>query len=196
MKKIAITGTIGSGKSTVAILLRRKHFPVFDADSYAKSCYRKNHPLYQDLIHTFSKAILDEQEEISKQNLAQIVFSDEKKRKQLNELVHPYVKEGLLNFFKLNKDKKTVFAEVPLLYEVGWENLFDEVLLVTCEDEIALERLQEYRNFTREEALKRLATQIDKMEQIEKANTVIYNNGTIVELNELLDKMVKVEKWN
>lgn len=196
MKKIAITGTIGSGKSTVAILLRRKHFPVFDADSYAKSCYRKNHPLYQDLIHTFSKGILDEQEEISKQNLAQIVFSDEKKRKQLNELVHPYVKEGLLNFFKLNKDKKTVFAEVPLLYEVGWENLFDEVLLVTCEDEIALERLQEYRNFTREEALKRLATQIDKMEQIEKANTVIYNNGTIVELNELLDKMVKVEKWN
>ena len=196
MKKIAITGTIGSGKSTVAILLRRKHFPVFDADSYAKSCYRKNHPLYQDLIHTFSKEILDEQEEISKQKLAQIVFSDEEKRKELNELVHPYVKDGLLNFFKINKDKKTVFAEVPLLYEVGWENLFDEVLLVACEDEIALERLQEYRNFTREEALKRLAAQIDKMEQIEKANTVINNNGTIVELNELLDKMIKVEKWN
>lgn len=196
MKKIAITGTIGSGKSTVAILLRRKGFPVFDADSYAKSCYRKNHPLYQDLIHTFSEEILDEQKEISKQKLAQIVFSHEDKRKQLNELVHPYVKEGLLNFFELNKEKKVIFAEVPLLYEVGWETLFNQVLLVTCEDEIAIERLQEYRNFTREEALKRLETQVDKTEQIEKANIVINNNGTIVELNELLDKMIKVEKWN
>lgn len=197
MKKYAITGTIGAGKSTVSILLRRKNFPVFDCDQYAKSCYRKDHPIYQKMITIFTEDILDETGEIDRKKVANIVFQDEKKRLALNELIHPYVKDGLEHFFSLNEDKILVFAEVPLLYEAGWENLFDKVIVVTCEDRVAIERLQEYRGFTKKEALKRLEAQIDAKEQIDKADIVLHNNSTILELDDAVDEMLKGElEWN
>lgn len=191
MKKVAITGTIGSGKSTVSILFRRNGVPVFDADGYAKLCLAKSHPAYQKIVERFGNSILNEFAEIDRSKLASVIFNNEENRLALNAIVHPCVKEGLLQFFERYKDVPLVAAEVPLLYEGGWEVLFDEVIVVTCEDSVAIERLIEYRNFTKEDAEKRLASQIDKEEQIQKANTVIYNNGSLKELNTIVEKYIE-----
>ncbi len=191
MKKIAVTGTIGSGKSTVSILLRRRHLPVFDADHYSRICLHRDHPVYAEIVKTFGTDILDEEEEIDRKKLASIVFSSEEKRFLLNGLVHPYVLAGLEKFFESHADDPLVFAEIPLLYEAGWQKYFDEVLVVTCEDDTAVKRLMEYRNFTEEDAEARLRIQISKQQQLQKADLIIHNDGSLKELDQAVGAILK-----
>ncbi len=183
MKKIAITGTIGSGKTTVSILLRRRHMPVFDADGYTRICYHRTHPAAERMIEEFGEGILDEYGEISRKALADIIFRDEEKRLMLNSIIHPVVLDGLNRFFENHASEQLVFAEIPLLYEVGWEKYFDVCCVVTCDDETAVQRLVEDRGMSEEDARLRIASQLDKEEKCSRADDVIYNNGTIKDLD-------------
>ena len=194
MKKFAITGTIGSGKSTVSILFKRFQIPVFDADGYSELCLMDNHPAAIKIKEVFGKAVLNENGYLDRKKIASVVFNNEKARQQLNAIVHPFVKEGLLNFFGRYKDHDLVGAEIPLLYECGWEDLFDKVIVVTCHKETAIQRLMEYREFTYEEAVNRLNVQIDSDKQIEQAYTVIYNDGSLKELNTEVRNWIKENK--
>lgn len=183
MKKIAITGTIGSGKTTVAYLLRRRRMPVFDADGYSRICFNRNHPAYQQMVDAFSGDILDETGEIVRSRLAEKAFSSEENRLKLNAIIHPHVKDGLLKFFENHSSDPLVFAEIPLLYEVGWESLFDVCCVVTCSDETAVKRLIENRGFTWEDAERRIAAQLDREEKCRRADYVLNNDGTIRDLD-------------
>ena len=194
MKKFAITGTIGSGKSTVSILFKRFQIPVFDADGYSKLCLMDNHPAAIKIKEVFGEAVLNETGYLDRKKIASVVFNNEKARQRLNAIVHPFVKEGLLNFFERYKDQDLIGAEIPLLYECGWEDLFDKVIVVTCHKETAIQRLMEYREFTYEEAVNRLNVQIDSDKQIEQADTVIYNDGSLKELNSEVRNWIKENK--
>lgn len=197
MKKVAITGTIGSGKTTVSILLRRKGYPVFDADGYSHICLQKNHDAYHKIVSVFGEDILDVFGEIDRSQLASLVFSDEEKREQLNAIVHPYVKDGLFHFFESCEKEHVSFAEIPLLYEVGWEKYFDEVLLVTCSKDVAITRLQEYRHYRKAEAISRYESQYDIAYKKEKADDILENDGTLEELNEELERYLERKNpWN
>lgn len=193
--KFAITGTIGSGKSTVSILFRRMGIPVFDSDGYSKLCLSDAHPCAIRIKEAFGNSVLDQYGYLDRKKIADIVFKDEAKRKKLNEIVHPAIEEGLLHFFDSHQDVELIGAEVPLLFECGWEKYFDEVIVVTCSDEVAINRLMEYREFTKEDAENRLKTQINKEEQIQKADTIFYNEGSLKDLNREVLKWVK-EKRN
>ncbi|MBP3891060.1 MAG: dephospho-CoA kinase [Solobacterium sp.] len=199
MKRVCITGTIGAGKSTVAYLLRRRNFAVFDADGYSRICLLPTHQAYQALKEQFPASIFDENGEVNRKELAKLVFEEEEKRIALNAIIHPYVKEGMLNYFHKNQEKEIVFAEVPLVFEAGWENEFDCILVVTCEKETAIKRLMDDRHYTKEEAIARLSSQQDPATQIAKADIVLHNDGTIKELDHALAKVlqeVKKGKWN
>ena len=188
MKRVCITGTLASGKSTLSRYLRDKGYDVFDADYYGKSLYTKDSDTYKEIVEKFGEEILDDKLEISTKKLAGIVFGNEEKRLELNGIVHPNVKNGLLDFFEERKDKDIAFAEVVLVFEVGWERLFDHIVLITCDEEISIERCMKYRNYTREEAVNRLRSQIPADIQVKKSDYVIYNNGTIEEFETSIDK--------
>ncbi len=181
--KFAITGTIGSGKSTVSILFKRMNIPIFDCDGYSKLCLMDYHPCCKQIKEAFGSDVLDDHGNLDRTKIASVIFSDEEKRKKLNEIMHPAIKEGMLNFFDKHQDLPIIGAEVPLLFECKWEDLFDEVIVVTSDDEVAIERLMEYRDFSRSDAEARLKTQINKEEQIQKADYVLYNNGSLKDLN-------------
>lgn len=181
--KIAITGTVGSGKSTVSILLRRRRKPVFDADGYASTALHQNNPCYARIIESFGTGILDEHGEIDHKKMAAIIFHEEEKRQVLNGIVHPYVKEGMDAFFAHHENDPLVFAEIPLLFQEGWQKYFDRTVVVTCSQEHAIERMMESRGYTREHALARINSQMPVEEQISLADDVLYNDGTIKDLD-------------
>ena len=191
MKKIGITGTIGAGKSTVSILLRRRGKPVFDCDQYSRILYQKTNPCYAKMVEAFSEDILDEFGEIDRKKVAALVFNDEEKRKKLNILTHTPVVAAMKKFFENHEKDGLVFAEVPLLVESGLSDYFDEVILVTCEDETAIQRMMEDRDYTREEAERRLRSQISVEEQKKHATLVLDNNGTIKELDQKIAGLLK-----
>ena len=171
MLKIAITGNIASGKSEVEKIIAQD-FPVFDADKIA---------------HKFLG-------NVDRRALGEKVFSDPVARKKLENYIHPKVKDEILKIFSESQDK-CVFVSIPLLFETGFDKLFDKIIFVQCDDKLRLERLMKRNNFTKEQALKRMNAQISQDDKINKSDFVIHNNLTKEELaeqvNELLKKILK-----
>lgn len=171
MLKIAITGNIASGKSEVEKIIAQD-FPVFDADKIA---------------HKFLG-------NVDRRALGEKVFSDPVVRKKLEEYIHPKVKDEILKIFCESQDKY-VFVSIPLLFETGFDKLFDKIIFVQCDDKLRLERLMKRNNFTKEQALKRMNAQMPQDDKINKSDFVIHNNSTKEELaaqvNELLKKILK-----
>lgn len=191
MKKIGITGTIASGKTSVSILLKRHGFAVFNADQYARMCTHNGNVICEQLKKQLPAELTDAQGSIDRKKLAELIFHDEDARKLVNSLTHPYVREGMHKFFASHGDEALVFAEVPLLFEAGMEEDFDLILVVTCSKETAVKRMMEDRDYTEEEAIARYDSQIDPQKQIERADEVIYNDGTLQQLNTAVNRFLR-----
>ncbi|MER3425869.1 MAG: dephospho-CoA kinase [Thermus sp.] len=184
--RVGITGNLGSGKSTVAALLRRRGYPVLDADALAREGRKA---LAGRICQAFPEAcrggVLDEKA------LARIVFSDEEKLRTLEGLLHPYVRRRLME----EMDRQTapiVFLEIPLLFEVGWEKALDRVLVVAAPLEERLMRVQIRSGLSREEALSREARQLPQEEKLRRADYVLWNTGDLRRLEEGVEVLLRV----
>ena len=190
MKKIGITGTIASGKTSVGILLKRRGMQVFNSDKFGAMATHAGNPCFAKIVDAFGSDLIGEDGDIDRKKLAGIVFSDEEKRKTLNAIVHPYVREGLEKFIA-RQSGPFCFAEVPLLFEAGFEDLFDEICVITSSKETAIARMMEDREYSREEAESRYNSQIDPEKQIARADKVIYNDGTLKDLDHEINLWIR-----
>ena len=187
--KISITGSIGSGKSTVCYYLRSKGYDVFDCDKVNSKLLEKGYEGYRLIKDNFPEVFNNN--ELDKAKLASIVFNNESSKNKLESLLHPLI----LNEMKKAMENKDIFiAEVPLLFEANWDSLFDINVLVVSDEQIALDRL-ENRGISQSEAKERLNNQFSVQDKIKRANEIIYNNGSLATLfkavDELLNKYVR-----
>lgn len=176
MLRIALTGNIASGKSTVQHILEAKGFKVFDTDHAA-------HKLLDELPEIkkeFPSCV--EGGKISREKLGKLVFNDEKLKKRLESIVHPEIKNQIAAFFKQNTAEKVVFVAIPLLFEADMLDLFDKALLIYTDDVIREERLISRNNYLRNYARLRMQSQISQDYKKNLCDYVIFNNGTIDEL--------------
>ena len=173
MLKFAITGNIASGKSIVEDIIA-KYYPVYDTDKIA-------HEILDNITEFYGKNVFTNGK-IDRKKLGDLIFSDKQMKKNLENIVHPKIKERLDKIFKENEKAEFLFVSVPLLYETDFYKLFDKVVFVSSEENIRLERLMKRNNLTQEEAKIRIEAQLPENVKIEKADYVIKNNSTIEEL--------------
>lgn len=155
---IAITGGIGSGKSIVSRIFRAMGFKVYDCDFEARRITEESKDLRLSLKKEFGDSIFDN-DVLNRKALAQIVFNDRSKLTTLNSIIHPLVRQDILNWINSNSCEKALFIETAILEESNLKDLFNCVLFVTAPEELRVERVMKRNNTTREEVKSRIIHQ-------------------------------------
>lgn len=197
---IGLTGSIATGKSTVASMFIDIGIPVIDADRIAREVVEPGEEAYKKVVETFGEEILLEDRSLNRPKLGRIVFFDEEKRNQLNSIVHPAIRKRMLEKRDayLKNGEGCVVLDIPLLFESKLEHFVDKIIVVYVDEDVQLKRLLERNQLTKEEALQRIRSQMPVKDKIELADAVIDNNGTIEhsfkQLKEILQKWDVLEE--
>ena len=182
---IAITGSIGTGKSTVCNIIKSMGFEVVDCDKIVHRLYEELSIISQ-IEKLFPSAVFNNK--INRKELGRIIFNDKKSKQDLEELIHPYVRKELEKI-----QGKMVFVEVPLLFESKMEDIFNVVICVACDEKYQLQRVMERNNLDETSAMKIINSQMTMQSKIELSDYVIYNNENINNLikdtKELINKI-------
>lgn len=187
MLKVGLTGGIGSGKSTVAELLQEFGAYVVDADQLARQVIQRGTPGFDEVVSQFGDSILVNGE-IDRANLAAVVFNDANKRKALEEIIHPLVRQAAEQIMQELPKGAVVINEIPLLFETAGANRFDFVISVGINDENRLVRLRE-RGMKDYEINQRISAQASDEQRASISDVVIDNNGNLDDLRMQVEKL-------
>lgn len=178
MKTIGLTGGIASGKSTVAKIFKEFQIPVISADELAHQAIERGQPAYEKIVAAFGPGILAGDQHIDHKKLGKIVFADAKAKKKLEGFIHPVVIQEIKSAIQAMEQSRIPLAvfEIPLLFEVGLTELFDEIWVVTVNRESQLSRLRKRDGLTVEEAEQRIAAQLPLDVKVKQADVVINTN--------------------
>lgn len=182
MKIIGITGGVGAGKSTVLDYLREQfHAYVIQADQVGHQVMEPGEICYSQVIALFGEHILKKDKTIDRKAVSDVVFGNEEKLKKLNEIIHPAVRQSVLEEIQLQKEKKTaiVVVEAALLLEEHYEKFCDKVWYVHTDREIRISRLMENRGYSREKSESIISSQAPDEYFAKHADYIIRNNGDI-----------------
>lgn len=190
-KVIGLTGGIASGKSTVSELLTAFGFKVVDADTSAREAVAKGTPGIEKVREVFGDEAIDENGEMDRKYMGDLVFNYPGERIKLNEIVHPIVRE-IMEEKKQQflKEGHNVIMDIPLLYENELQDTVDEVWLVYTSESIQIDRLMERNDLTQEEAKARVYSQISIDKKSRMADHVIDNLGDKLELKQNLERLL------
>lgn len=190
---IGLTGSIASGKSTVANMLKDYGLPIVDADLVARIVVEPGTPTLQKIVEAFGEVALTEDGAMNRQKIGEIIFNDEEKRKQLNSIIHPAIRQEMLRQRDehVAKGAQTVIMDIPLLFESKLQHFVDKILVVSVTEETQLRRLMERNQLSEQEATARISSQLPLSIKEQGADAVINNNGTIEETAEQLQRILR-----
>ena len=193
MKWIGLTGGIGSGKSTVAAMLREKGLEVVDADAMARLAVSPGSETLKKIVQAFGPEVLNEVGELNRRKLGDQVFKDSKLLLALEQIVHPRVQE-LTRIKREELEKRGLhlaFYDVPLLYEKKMQSQFDFIVVVSSAEELQIERVMNRSSISRDEVVRRIAAQMRLSEKVKMANFVIYNDRDLSHLRQQVDELLQ-----
>lgn len=176
MLRVALTGGIGSGKSSVGEILQELGAVVIDSDDLAKSVIERGTDGFEQVIAAFGDEILSSGE-IDRSKLAAQVFNDEAKRRKLESIIHPLVRKAAEEQSKNLPDDAIVVNEIPLLFETNGASRFDFVISVSTKDELRVARLKQ-RGMKDYEIAQRIAAQATDQQRASISHAVIENNDS------------------
>ena len=160
---IGLTGSVATGKSTVAKMFKKCGAIVIDADELAREVVQPGKPAWREIVRTFGRRILNLDRTIDRHALGAIVFHDKKKLRHLERIIHPRVAREQIRLTKQaakNDPKAVVIYDVPLLFEAGIDKRVDKTVVVAATRETQIMRLKNRNGLTRAEALRRIRSQM------------------------------------
>ncbi|MGE4586655.1 MAG: dephospho-CoA kinase [Mangrovibacterium sp.] len=186
MIKVGITGGIGSGKTTVCRFFRTLDIPVFSADEEAK-IIMNNSPLVRSrLIRLFGTDIYGSDQKLNRSRLAGLIFGDPELLRQVNELIHPAVRESFIRWTEQQSSPYVVY-EAAILFESGFYRLMDYIILVTAPEEERIRRLRDYRGLSREDITRRISQQWRDEQKAVLASCILRNDNKEMLIPKLLE---------
>lgn len=195
---IGITGSIACGKSTVSDYLKEKGYTIIDADKLGHVALTSE-DVKRRLSETFGANILVNNE-ISREVLGKLVFGNDNNLKKLNNIIHPKIKELILKLQEEHENEDLVFLDIALLYEANFVDLVEKVAVVYVDEDVQLERLMTRNFLSKEEALKRIESQMSPQEKASLGDFVIDNSyrkeDTFQQIDEILEKLKRGDKQN
>lgn len=185
MRNIGMTGGIGSGKNQVADIFNQLGFYTIDSDISSRKVMEKGEAAYEKIVSFFGSDILDENDNILRKKLGDTVFSDKAKLKTLENIVHPAIyeyerKERSKIYGK--DDKAVVITHAALIIESGSIDKYDALIVISCPDELQVERVIQRDNFSEEKARNIVAHQMPNEERLKYADFIIDNSSTLDDL--------------
>lgn len=178
MFRIGLTGGVASGKSTVAEIFAELGAAVVDTDAVAREVVAPGEPGLEAVTEAFGPEILLPTGELDRRAMRSIVFSDPERRRLLESILHPLIRERTLHLIDA-LEAPYVIVVVPLLLETGFAELVERILVVDCPETQQLERLRRRDDLNEAEAQAMLAAQVDRQARLARADDVIDNSGTL-----------------
>ena len=184
---VALTGGIGSGKSTVGELFQQLGAVVVDSDQLAREVVERGSLGFEQIVTLFGDEIL-KNGEINRALLAEIIFKDPAKRKELEQITHPLIRKAFSDIVSKSGDQAIVINQIPLLVESKYEYNFDHVITVSTSEDKRIERLLA-KGYTREQIQNRIKSQASDLEREKIADSIIQNNEGEIELLAQVEKI-------
>lgn len=179
---VALTGGIASGKSVVAKILEDLGCYIHHADKIARDLMEPEKPSWKKIVAHFGKRILNEDKTINRSLLGKIIFSDEKERRFLNELIHPLVfekKKEAINRLEKEGHYSIFVSEAALTIEAGFAGFFDKIITTYCTKEVQIKRLMERDEISQNQALNKIKSQMQPQKKIKHADYIIDTTGSL-----------------
>lgn len=185
MLVIGLTGGIGSGKSTVTDLFARLGVPIIDADVIAKQLTSPKQEAFENIIKHFGSDILDQNGQLNRKRLGQIIFQNNQERQWLEKLLHPEIERQMHEQIKqLSTSFPYCIAAIPLLIEVHPYSFIDRILVIDIPEPLQIERVMARDHLSKKEVSHILSSQTSRENRLAKAHDVIINTGSLADLTE------------
>ncbi len=180
---VGLTGGIASGKSTISKMFKDENIPVIETDSISHALLKKDAEIFDAIVETFGEAVLTPSKAINRNVLGKMIFKDPKKREALNKIVHPKVKKRVhqeIDHFK-KLDEAIIVVDVPLLFEVSFDQLMDKTVVVYAKKSDQIERLMSREGIDEAYAKQKIKAQMPLSKKKELADFCIDNSKSILE---------------
>lgn len=189
-----MTGNIGSGKSTVAAMLREAGIPVLDADRISREVTAPGGRAYEAVVRAFGREVLRDDGSIDRKRLGEIVFADSASRERLERITHPAILEAMKEAIAgiEREGHRAAVVEATLIHESGRKGLFEAVISVTCDRETAISRLSGRDGMSREQAEARLRAQMGADRKAGASDYVIDNSASPEETRRQVNRIARV----
>jgi dephospho-CoA kinase len=186
--KVGLTGGIGAGKSTVADLFSKRGAVVIRSDELARQVIEPQTPGFKQVTSRFGNEIVNDEGSIDRAKLAQVVFNDDVALKDLENIVHPLVRERTNQLMSEQTSETIIVNEIPLLLEKKMESLFDFLVIVISSEKNRLERLSQ-KGVSEDQAKARMAKQVNDQDRKAAADFLIVNDGNLDQLEADVQKI-------
>lgn len=186
-----VTGGIGSGKTAVCACLKVKNIPIIEADPLARELTQTVPEIRDELVATFGQDLFSACGDLNKEELAKLVFSDVAAREQINRIIHPHVLNAIreqAEEFRL-QGNQLVGVEAALIYESGMQEMLDAVVVVDAPLGHRMQWIRERNHLTVAEATKRIDSQMPVEQKVARADYVLLNNGSLIDLSRKVDEL-------
>lgn len=197
MLVIGLTGNIGCGKSSLSKILRQNSIDVIDADIISREIM-DNKSILTEIFNSFGEQVKRENGTLDRKKLGSIVFTNDEKLIKLNNITHPAIKKEIkkrIEDIKAN-NRNIVIVDAALLIEGNFLDLVDKLIVITCDEKIQIERIISRDNFTREEAISRIKSQMSQGEKLKFGDYIIDNSGDMNDLKYKANKLIAYIKEN